>query len=314
MATTEQETLGNPMSSPTKRRRSGPVALLVAMRPKQWTKNLLVFAGLLFTIDAHHGATDFLRACFGFIAFSLLSSSTYLINDVLDVETDRNHPKKQFRPIAAGELSPSAAIIAALLMTVGMLAFSFHLDFKFGLCTVAYMVLTTAYTFKLKHVVILDLLVLASGFVLRAIGGARVIPVQISPWLVLCTLLLALFLAISKRRGELVAVSQGRRHARPILSEYTAAMLDQMNTIVTSALMMSYALYTIQSDTAHHHNYLMASIPFVIYGIFRYLYLIHRHEKGETPDEILLQDRPLLISILLWGLTTGIVILHPWSR
>lgn len=314
MATTEQDTTIEPPDDTPISRRIAPIALLVAMRPKQWTKNALVFAGLLFTIDSHHSATDISHALLAFVAFSLLASSTYLLNDVLDVQSDRHHPKKRFRPIASGELSPSAAVVAALIMSTGTLIGSFSLGLRFGLCALTYMVLTTAYTLKLKHVVILDLLVLASGFVLRAVGGAWAIPVPISPWLVLCTLLLALFLAISKRRGELIAVTQGRRHARPILSEYSAVMLDQMSTIVTSALMMSYALYTIQSHNAQQHNYMMATIPFVIYGIFRYLYLIHRHDKGETPDEILLQDKPLLVSILLWGMTTGVIMLHPWAR
>ena len=292
------------------------LALIVAMRPKQWTKNLLVFGGLLFTIDAHHDAHDFLRVVLGFAAFSLLSSCTYLLNDVLDAESDRQHPKKRYRPIASGELSPAAATTVAVLLAIGTLALSLTFGgWRFGLCALMYMGLTTAYTLRLKHVVIIDLLVLASGFVLRTIAGAWVIPVPISEWLVLCTLLLALFLAISKRRGELIAVSQGRRHARPILSEYSAAMLDQMSAIVTSALLMSYALYTIQSETAiRHHLAMMATIPFVIYGIFRYLYLIHRHDKGETPDEVLLQDRPLIVAILLWALTTGAIILHPWAR
>lgn len=314
MAATEQDLNTDIHEFAVPRRRSAIPALLVAMRPKQWTKNLLVFAGLLFTLDQHHTPADFVRATLGFVVFCLLSSGTYLVNDVLDAESDRLHPKKRFRPIAARELSPGAAIAAAVVMTVASVAFAFFLGIKFGVCALTYLILTTSYTFRFKHVVIMDLMVLASGFVMRAIGGAWVIPVPISPWLVLCTMLLALFLAISKRRGELVAVSQGRKHGRPILSEYSPAMLDQMTTIVTGALLMSYALYTIESDAARNHNYLLASIPFVMYGIFRYLYLIHRHDKGETPDELLFQDTPLLVSVVLWAIATGLIIVIPWPH
>ncbi|HEY3332118.1 MAG TPA: decaprenyl-phosphate phosphoribosyltransferase [Capsulimonadaceae bacterium] len=298
---------------PDHRRRGLFEALIVAMRPKQWAKNLLLFAALLFTIDKHHQAVDIIRACAAFAVFCLLSSSGYLLNDAMDVQIDRMHPRKRSRPIAAGDISPRTALIVAFVIAVGALTGGFAVGLKFGLCALTYLLLTVSYSLRLKHVVILDLLVLASGFVLRAVGGAWAIPVPISPWLVLCTLLLALFLAISKRRGELVAVSRGRKQGRPILSEYSAAMLDQMSTIVTSALLMSYALYTIQSDAAHSHNFLLASIPFVIYGIFRYLYLIHRHDMGETPDEILMKDRPLLVCVVLWALVTGLIIAHPWA-
>jgi len=296
------------------KRRNALVALIVALRPKQWTKNLLLFAGLLFTVDVHHSMGDFARAGLGFVAFSLLSGSGYILNDVLDVASDRNHPRKRYRPIAAGEIGVTPALVFAVFATIFSLVMAFWLNLRFGICASAYLATTVVYTLRLKHVVILDLLVLALGFVLRAVGGAWVIPVPISPWLILCTLLLALFLGISKRRGELVAVSLGRRHGRPILSEYSAEMLDQMSTIVTSALLMSYALYTIQSPAAHHHNYLLGSIPFVIYGIFRYLYLVHRHALGETPEDILIKDRPLLASIVLWAVATGLIIAQPWSR
>jgi 4-hydroxybenzoate polyprenyltransferase len=293
-------------------RRPFIAALIAAMRPKQWTKNLLLFAGLLFTLDKHHGIGDLITASQGFFVFSLLSSATYLVNDVLDIATDRHHPRKKFRPIAAGEIKPTFAIAFAILLGLASLMWAFHLGLRFGICSTTYLVITTAYTLRLKHVVIMDLLLLASGFVLRAIAGAWVLHVPISPWLVLCTLLLALFLGISKRRGELVAVRRGR-HGRPILSEYSDEMLTQMSTIVTSALLMSYCLYTIESDAARNHNYLLATIPFVVYGIFRYLYLIHKHDLGESPDEVLLKDRPILASVVLWGLTTGLIILHPWQ-
>jgi 4-hydroxybenzoate polyprenyltransferase len=291
-------------------RRNAVVAALVALRPKQWTKNLLLFAGLLFTLDQRHGLRDFERAALGFVLFSLLSGVAYLINDVVDVERDRSHPTKRYRPIAAGELGARQAIILAIALIVVVAVFSGMLGLRFEAAAGAYLVITLSYSFLLKHIVILDVISLALGFVLRAVAGAWAIPVAISPWLVLCTFELALFLGISKRRGELVAVLAGRKSGRPILEEYTADMLDQMGTIVTSALVMSYALYTIQSPSALKHHYLMATNPFVLYGIFRYIYLIHRHSLGEAPDEVLLKDKPLLVNVALWALTTGLIVMH----
>ncbi len=290
----------------------GPVlALLVAMRPKQWTKNLLLFAGLLFTLDARHGAGDFQRAGLGFVLFSLLSSVVYLVNDVVDRESDRRHPRKKRRPIASGEVAPSLAVGAAAVLGLVSLTLSFALGLGFGLAALAYFALTLLYSFHIKHVVLLDVLALAAGFVLRAIAGAVLIHVSISPWLILCTLMLALFLGLSKRRAEILAVQQsGTLGTRRILEEYSAEMLDQMIVIVTSACLMSYALYTIDSPAASRHHYLMLTIPFVIYGIFRYLYLMHRRSLGESPDAVLLEDRPMLVNVLLWGLTTALIVTH----
>ena len=293
-------------------RRRGPfLALLVSLRPKQWTKNLLLFAGLLFTLDQHHTVHQFQLAALGFLLFSLLSSVVYLVNDLADRESDRHHPKKCRRPIAAGELSSSLAITAAVILGIISLGASFVLGFRFGVAALLYFLLTLSYTFRFKHIVLLDVLTLAGGFVLRAMAGAIVIGVSISSWLILCTLMLALFLGLSKRRAELISTRQaGTLGTRRILEEYSPEMLDQMIVIVTSACLMSYALYTISSPTAQKHHYLMATIPFVIYGIFRYLYLMHRHDLGESPDAVLVEDRPMLINILLWGLTTGLIISH----
>ena len=297
-------------------RRRGPVlALLVSLRPKQWTKNLLLFAGLLFTLDQHHSARQFQQAALGFVLFSLLSSVVYLVNDLADRESDRRHPKKCRRPIAAGELPPPLAVAAAVLLAVIGLVGAFALGIRFGSIALLYFSLTFAYSFRLKHVVLLDVLVLAAGFVFRAIAGAFVIGVSISSWLVLCTLMLALFLGLSKRRAELLSTQQsGATGTRRILEEYSPAMLDQMIVIVTSACLMSYALYTIDSPTAQAHHYLTATIPFVIYGIFRYLYLMHRHSLGESPDAVLLEDRPMLINIFLWGLTTALIVTNVVGR
>jgi 4-hydroxybenzoate polyprenyltransferase len=284
---------------------------LVAVRPKQWTKNLLLFAGLLFTLDARHMAVDFMRAAVGFLLFSLLSSVVYLVNDVVDIESDRRHLHKRRRPIAAGEITPAFAVMVAVIFGIAGLVCSFLLSRGFGVIALTYLVMTLIYSFHIKHVVLLDVLLLAAGFVLRAIAGAVLISVSISPWLILCTLMLALFLGLSKRRAEIVAMQQaGTLGTRRILEEYSAAMLDQMIVIVTSACLMSYALYTIESAAASRHHYLMATIPFVIYGIFRYLYLMHRRSLGESPDAVLLEDRPMLINVLLWGVTTALIVTH----
>ena len=297
-------------------RRRGPLpALLVSLRPKQWTKNLLLFAGLLFTLDQHHTARQFREAGLGFVLFCLLSSVVYLVNDLADRESDRRHPKKRRRPLASGELSLAFAVAAAAVLAVIGLSGAFALGIRFGSIALLYFLLTFAYSFRLKHVVLIDVLVLAAGFVFRAIAGAFVIGVSISSWLILCTLMLALFLGLSKRRAELLSVQlSGRPGTRRILEEYSPAMLDQMIVIVTSSCLMSYALYTITSDAAHTHHYLMATIPFVIYGIFRYLYLMHRHSLGESPDTVLLEDRPTLINILLWGLTTALIVTNTLEK
>lgn len=293
------------------KRRGLAAALLVAMRPKQWTKNLLLFAGLLFTLDIPHTRVQYERVGMGFLLFCLLSSVVYLINDVADRESDRLHAKKRFRPIASGELPVPVAITAAVVIALASLTAGFIASTAFGVVSLIYFLLTLGYSFRFKHVVILDVLVLAAGFVLRAIAGVVLIHVAISQWLILCTLMLALFLGLSKRRAELLATQQaGVVGTRRILGEYSAAMLDQMIVIVTSACLMSYCLYTVQSDTAKNHHLLMLTIPYVLYGIFRYLYLMHRHMLGESPDAVLLEDKPTLVNVALWGLTTGLIITH----
>lgn len=291
-------------------RRRGPIlALLVSLRPKQWTKNLLLFAGLLFTLDQHHSARQVQHAALGFVLFCLLSGVVYLVNDLADREGDRRHPKKRRRPIAAGELAPPLAVAAALALGVLGLVGSFALGPRFAAAALLYSALTFAYSFRLKHVVLLDVLTLAAGFVLRAMAGAFAVGVSISGWLILCTLMLALFLGLVKRRAELLSTQQsGTVGTRRILEEYSPAMLDQMLVIVASVCLMSYALYTVSSPAAQAHHYLMATIPFVIYGIFRYLYLMHRHSLGESPDAVLLEDRPMLVNIVLWGLTTALIV------
>lgn len=268
------------------------------LRPKQWTKNLLVFAALIFTIPDINISMIY-AAIAGFILFSLVSGAVYILNDLVDLELDRQHPTKKNRPLASGELPPLAAIIAGSIMLLASLVASYYLNSSFGFVLTFYFVLNVAYSFYLKKLVIIDVMVIATGFVLRAVGGAYVINVPMTPWFILCTMLLALFLAISKRRHELTLVEQagGIGDYRVVLDSYSTRLLDEMNSIVATATIISYALFTFTSGRTLD---LMWTIPLVIYGIFRYLYLIHVENKGGQPDEILLQDKPMLITVLLY--------------
>lgn len=284
-------------------RRSLPAALLLALRPKQWTKNLLIFAGLVFTANRPHSSVDFGKALGAFAIFCLLSGCAYLLNDLQDVEADRQHPKKRLRPIASGDLSPTVAwAVFAIATPLTLFLAWWCINPAFLLAASLYFLITLAYSFQLKHIALLDVLALASGFVLRAAAGALAIGVKISVWLLLCTLLLALFLGLTKRRSEIVALGD-RPATRPILAEYSLPMLDQMINIVASACLMAYSLYTFNSPTAGKRHYLMATIPFVLYGLFRYLYLSHRKGMGEAPEAVLVEDKPLLINIVLYIIT-----------
>ena len=298
-------------ADPRKKSRLPP--LLSALRPKQWTKNVLLFAGLLFTLGQPlDHARNLLQALTAFFLFCLLSGSTYLVNDILDVEADRQHPRKCERAIAAGKLSIPNAWLFAAIGIVGTLIAAFSLNLKFGFAALTYLVLTLSYSFQLKHVVLVDVLTLASLFVVRAAAGAFVINVRVSEWLLMCTLLLALFLGLAKRRGELAA--QGEKPTtRKILAEYSIPMLDQLITIVASTTIMAYTLYAFFSTNAVggpdapgvKRPYLMATIPFVVYGIFRYLYLSHKKGIGESPESALLEDRPLLVNVGLFVLVAA---------
>lgn len=279
--------------------------LLLTMRPKQWIKNLLVFAGIIF---AQRIFTDgyLLKSFYAFLAFCLLSGSGYIINDLVDIEKDRAHPEKRNRPLASGRLNTS---LAAAFLVVGLAASfgtAFWLSANFGIMAIIYFIITVSYSFKLKNIVIIDVLAIAMGFVIRAVAGAVVIGVNISPWLLVCTFLLALFLALAKRRQELVLLEDGASSYRKILDEYRPEMLDQMISVATSSTVMAYSLYTF---TSVHSVYLMATIPFVIYGIFRYQYLVHSKDLGDSPETALLKDPPLLINIVLW-ITSCTLILH----
>lgn len=315
--------------------------LLKAMRPRQWTKNLLVFAGLVFAqrvLDVEALG----RAVGAFVVFCLLASLVYLINDLSDLQSDRQHPTKRHRPLASGKLAVPVAVVGVVVLAVLAAALttalviwpgaagqgqSVHISlapfqltlapgpplttqnpygvlgtlgggqYLFAAVAISYVALNLAYTFRLKHVVIVDVFCIAGCYVLRAMAGAVVIPVPISPWLYLCTILGSLFLALGKRRHELVLLDAGASLHRRILQEYSPQLLDQMITIVTSATVMAYSLYTFQGTTGNHR--LMLTIPFVLYGIFRYLYLIYMKMGGGSPEEVLLRDKHILGAVVL---------------
>jgi 4-hydroxybenzoate polyprenyltransferase len=291
-----------------KRRDSFLIAVLQTMRPRQWSKNLFVGLGLLFTLDRPHPPADFARIAVAFVLFCILSGSVYFINDIRDAERDRRHPAKSRRPIASGRLSESAAWVVAFVLLVVGIGGSFALDPVFGEISLAYLLLLTAYSFVLKEIVILDVMTIAAGFVLRAVAGTAAIRVTISPWLLICTVLLALFLGLSKRRGELVGLREEASNHRSSLEHYTVPFLDQLINITSAATIIAYALYTFFSDTGSRHPYMMATLPFVIYGIFRYLLLVQKNAGNESPELILLSDKPLLIDIALWALTAGLIV------
>lgn len=283
------------------------------MRPHQWTKNLLVFAGVGFGEKLTDPKSAALAAG-AFAVFCLLSSSVYLINDVHDREADRQHPDKKNRPIASGALSVRTAVVAALAFSGIALAGAFWISRDFGLIAAAYLALMGVYSFWMKHIVILDVLVLAGGFVLRAAGGAVAVDVSFSHWLLLLTLLLALFLGLSKRRAELVALSDAASAHRRSLGEYSPYLLDQMIGVVTASTLIAYALYTISPETIERFgtDKLQWTVPFPLYGIFRYLYLVHQREGGGSPAETLIDDRPILICVALWAASVVLILYGPW--
>ena len=281
-------------------------ALLQALRPKQWTKNLLVFAGIVFAQHASDPAL-LLRAAAGFVAFSLLASLVYIVNDLKDVEADRLHPKKRHRPIASGALSPVVAwtIVPVLLLIVAVIAA--WLGFGFLLVLAAYLASNVAYSFGLKHQVILDVFLIASGFVLRAVAGVELLkPVapetQLSAWLLVCTFFGALFLAVSKRRREQANAGTLASDQRAVLASYTPELLDRMLTITAACTLMSYALYTIWPATVAKFGTeaLMVTVPVVAYGVFRYLHLVRVSEMSEDPSLVLLADRPIQLTVVTY--------------
>lgn len=327
--TKQQKGLSSPTSSEvtiksSKQRITGRIlALAVAMRPKQWTKNLALFVGIVFA-QRLLAFSSFERAFVAFVIFCLASSSIYLLNDLLDLENDRQHPTKSKRPLASGGLPTSWAVVATGVLILAcaaltLLIFRIPIEHQadifaawggasvlFALTVAAYLLLMVLYSVRLKNVVLLDVFIIASGFVLRILAGAVVIPVVISPWLYLVTILLSLFLALNKRRHELVLLQGQASNHRRILKEYSLPLLDQMITIVTAATLMAYSLYTFQGPTGNHR--LMITIPLVLYGMFRYLYLVYMRMEGGSPEEVLLRDRHMFGTVVLCAAVIIIVL------
>ena len=283
--------------------------VLVTLRPQQWVKNLLLFAGLIFSQNFYN-LDLLLKSLVAFGLFCLLSSSVYVINDVIDKDKDRKHPLKSSRPIAKGEIKISTAIILFIFLTLISLGLSALLSRTFALMALSYFALNLIYSKYLKNAVIIDVMCIAFGFVIRAVAGAVVIGVEISAWLVVCTILLALFLGFGKRRHELLLLDTEAGGHRKILTEYSPYFLDQMISVVTASTVVAYAFYTLSSEVEIKlgTKHMDLTIPFVLYGVFRYLYLIHQKEGGGSPTRMLLNDVPLFVNILLWFFAVMLII------
>lgn len=289
------------------------IGLLRTMRPRQWTKNVIIYAGLvfdgqLFTLES------LLRVTGGFILLCLISSTIYIINDLVDIEADRQHPYKKYRALPSGQLPVNLAIIAALLISIVSLSTAALLSVRFAVILVTYFIIHVLYSYWLKNIVIIDILTITAGFVLRVAAGVMVIQVaNFSPWLYACTALLALFLVIGKRRQELVLLAENAQNVRVTYKEYNLPLLDEMLRLVTTGTFVAYLLYTVEARTIRvaDTNLALITVPFVLYALFRYMYLLYIRNEGGAPDEVLLQDRPLLASIVLWGLTFVIILYLP---
>ena len=283
------------------RRRSPAAAALVATRPRQWTKNLLLFAGIIFAAKLGDPAR-WVAAVTAFVAYCAASSAAYLVNDVRDADSDRLHPVKRSRPIARGELSPSAACVLAGGLALAALALAGALGPASLACLATFVALQAAYSLGLKTFELVDVLAIAGLFVLRASAGAIAVDVRISEWLLLCTFLLALFVALGKRRAEL---GLDGVHARPALDGYSVALVDQLLAIVAAATIAAYTGYAL---AAHDTRWLVATVPLVVYGLFRYLLLLHRRGLGEEPETLLVEDLPLLLTVALWAAACAVIL------
>lgn len=291
---------------PAKRSPAAPERLWAFVRlarPKQWMKNGLVFAALLFSGRLVE-AVSVQLALIAFGAFCLASSAVYSLNDALDAQQDRVHPRKRHRPVAAGIISPAQAVSAAALLGGAGVALGVFVNLALGLTVALYLAISALYSLRLKHAVLLDIMAIAAGFVLRAVGGAEAIGVQMSLWFLACVPLLSLLLAVGKRRHELISMVDATRH-RSVLSEYPSQLLDQLIAVLSAAIVMAYLLYAMDSAKPY---LLMLTSPLVIYGVFRYLYLVYHRAEGGSPDELLLADLPLLVTVAVWGVVTGVVI------
>ena len=286
------------------------IEIFKSLRPQQWIKNLFIFAPLIFSRNILNRPFLF-KTVAAFAAFCLISSAHYIFNDLRDLEEDRRHPVKSKRPLASGRLRKGPAVIALVVIGAAGLALAASIGRPFLIIAAGYLVLQTAYSMWLKHVVILDVFVIAAGFLIRVVAGGLAIQVEISSWLLICTILLSLFLAMGKRRYELVLLDKDAANHRPILREYNTYLLDQMISVVTASTLLAYCLYTISAETVAKFGTrnLIFTVPFVLYGIFRYLYLIHQKAGGGTPEALIIRDKPLLADIFLW-IVAAALILH----
>lgn len=284
--------------------------VLKLLRPSQWIKNGVVLAGLVFSGHVLERELQ-LIALQALVAFCLLSSAVYALNDIIDIERDRSHPLKKNRPLASGKLPIYMAAILSIVLAASGLVLAWSINISLFYVSAIYLVLNILYTLKLKDVVIIDVMSIAAGFVLRALAGAVAIRVEFSSWLLISTFVLALFLALGKRRHELLLLEAGASSHRRILVKYSAYLLDQLISVVTASTVITYLFYTLSSEVQQRLNtkYLFVTVPFVLYGIFRYLFLVHKEDKGGSPTSVLLNDRPLLLDVLLW-LASVIVILY----
>jgi 4-hydroxybenzoate polyprenyltransferase len=273
------------------------------LRPRQWPKNLLVFAGLIFAAE-YDEPGKWGAAFAAFVAYCAASSAAYLLNDVLDAEEDRRHPLKRNRPVASGALAAERALAVAALLAIAAVAIMAWFGWQSLAYIGGFMALQAAYSLRLKHLVLIDVMAIAALFVIRAAAGAEAVDVRISPWLIVCTALLALFLALAKRRGELVSTA-ANDGGRSVLDGYSFALVDQLVSIVAACTIVAYSLYTFE---AREGSAMMATIPFVVFGLFRYLMLMHREDLGEEPENVLLTDVPILATIALWALTSGLIL------
>jgi 4-hydroxybenzoate polyprenyltransferase len=285
------------------------IEIFKSLRPQQWIKNLFIFAPLIFSQNIFNRPLLF-KPFAAFAAFCLVSSAHYIFNDLRDLEEDRRHPVKSKRPLASGRLRKGPAVGALAVIGAAGLALAASIDVPFLLMAAGYLVLQTAYSMWLKHVVILDVFVIAAGFLIRVVAGGLAIKVEISSWLLICTILLSLFLAMGKRRYELVLLDKDAASHRPILKEYNTYLLDQMISVVTASTLLAYCLYTISAETVAKFGTrnLIFTVPFVLYGIFRYLYLIHQKAEGGNAEKILLKDKPLILNILLYVLSVFLIL------
>jgi len=292
--------------------RNNFIGLIKTMRLRQWVKNVIVYAALVFDGKLFDPEL-FLKTTGIFLAFCLLSSSVYILNDLVDMEKDRQHPRKRARPLASGQLNPRVAAAAAAVLAIVAIAGAFALSFWAGVILLVYLAQNFAYSFWLKNIVIIDVMVLAFGFLLRVMAGVAVVQVDnFSPWLYVCVTLLALFLGFGKRRQEIVLLEEGAGNHRSSLLEYNLPLLDQIIGMVVTATLVAYTFYSFDATTALAHSRMLLTVPFVFYFLTRYLYLVHVKHLGGAPDELLLEDRPLLINSVMWAVSV-VLLIYVWK-